>query len=317
MNNSDLINVIKRDIPIPELAEKLGYHIVRHGRNKYTTKEHDSLIIKSDGRLFTWNSRNISGSVIDFYMAVMSVDLNEAISSLRMMLNLPEFVPKPNYTMPEKKEVIFEPNKVSTEKWSRLYAYLFDRGISKEVVNYAVKEKYIYQDKRNNLCFAGKDYDGELKYLSFKSTATGNKFKNIAEGGDYDLRFLVNLTQRNENIKDLFICEAGVDVLSIMSLLQMNGKDFTKYAYLSLDGTDVASVKTHIEKNPQINRVFLSQDNDEGGHKSAQATLSALKEAGFKGVVINNIPKEPGFDYNDKLKKEIKEIKEIELCQDL
>ena len=50
-----LTEAIKRDIRIPQLAEKLGYHLVPHGgKGMFHLKEHDSLVISADGRLFSW-----------------------------------------------------------------------------------------------------------------------------------------------------------------------------------------------------------------------------------------------------------------------
>ena len=49
-----LTEAIKRDILIPQLAEKLGYHLVPHGgKGMFHLKEHDSLVISADGRLFS------------------------------------------------------------------------------------------------------------------------------------------------------------------------------------------------------------------------------------------------------------------------
>lgn len=314
-----LSDVIRRDIQIPALAEQLGYTVQRHGRKGYNLKEHDSLVISNDGLYFTWNSQQHSGTVIDFYAAMMGVTINEAISSLRKMLNMPSFEPKlsKQVTSSKKEKTPFEPPKASSEKWSRLYAYLSQRGISKPVIDFAVKNKYVYQDEKGNVCFSGKNYEGKEEYVSYKSSATGNKFRGIASGSNCDLRFSINLTDKNKG--KLFVCEAGVDVLSIMTLLDIGMKDFTDYAYLSLDGTDIAALKTHIENNSQINTIYLCQDNDEAGLNSAKACLNYLKENGFKGSVILYLPKEPGYDYNDQLLKTINQSKskEKELCQNL
>ena len=214
-----LTEAIRRDILIPQFAEKLGYHLVPHGgRGKLHLKEHDSLIISADGRLFIWNSTGQRGSVIDFAMATLDLSEKDAIRMLRGVLNNPEFAPQPGTVLhPAAKEPVeFDPPVPEQGRWKRLYAYLHTRGISKPVIDRMVKEKLIFQDKRGNLCFSGYDYDGEQKYVSSKSTATGNHFRSITAGGKYELRWSTGLTSCDRKV--LFVGEAGVDLLSLMTL---------------------------------------------------------------------------------------------------
>ena len=319
-----LTEAIKRDILIPQLAEKLGYHLEHHGgQGKLHLKEHDSLVISADGRLFSWNSTGQKGSVIDFAMATLDLTKDDALRMLRGVLDDPEFAPQPGAVLhPAVKEPVeFAPPVPSKGQWKRLYAYLYARGISKPVIDRMVKEKLIFQDERGNLCFSGYDYDGRQKYVSSKSTATGNHFRSIAEGGKYELRWSTGLTSCDRKV--LFVGEAGVDLLSLMTL-QEAGDQYLKvhrangnpqqYAYLSLDCCDVAPLQYHLAHNPQIEVICLCQDNDKGGKLSAQHAIDLLRgECGYKGQIVPLLPPIPGGDYNDYLQAQVQRSREAAL----
>ncbi len=319
-----LTEAIKRDIRIPQLAEKLGYHLVPHGgKGMFHLKEHDSLVISADGRLFSWNSTGQKGSVIDFVMATLDLTKDDALRMLRGVLDDPEFAPKPGTTLhpAPKKPVTFKPPAAGEGQWKRLYAYLQSRGISRSVINMAVKEKLVYQDVRGNLCFSGYDYDGKKKYVSYKSTATGQHFRGVVPGGNFDLRWSHGLTACDRKV--LFVGEAGVDLLSLMTL-QEAGDQYLKahrangnpqqYAYLSLDCCDVAPLQYHLAHNPQIEVICLCQDNDKGGKLSAQHAIDLLRgECGYKGQIVPLLPPIPGGDYNDYLQAQIQRSREAAL----
>ncbi|WP_102050809.1 DUF3991 and TOPRIM domain-containing protein [Pygmaiobacter massiliensis] len=305
MTSLKLTEAIKRDILIPDFARTIGFTPEKHGmKGKMILKEHDSLVISEDGKLFTWNSICKSGSVIDFAMIFLNLNRQEAIATLRGLLGHDNFKRKlgqpPLVAQTAKKQLAFLLPERAKERWTRLYAYLSSRGICKEVIDYAVKEKLIYQDKRGNLCFVGYDYNGKACYGNLKSTATGNHFRQYVEGGNAAQRFSIHLIQRNREA--LFVCEAGVDVLSIMTLLHLSGKDFRQFAYLSLDCCDVQPIATHLRENPQLKRIYLCQDNDNGGKKSVQQAFELIREAGFSGDIIPKLPKAEGEDYNDYLR---------------
>lgn len=319
-----LTEAIKRDILIPQLAEKLGYHLEHHGgQGKLHLKEHDSLVISADGRLFSWNSTGQKGSVIDFAMATLDLNEKDALRMLRGVLDDPAFAPQPGAVLhPAVKEPVeFAPPVPSKGQWKRLYAYLYARGISKPVIDRMVKGRLVFQDERGNLCFSGYDYDGKQKYVSYKSTATGNHFRGVAEGGKFELRWSTGLTSCDRKV--LFVGEAGVDLLSLMTL-QEAGDQYLKahrangnpqqYAYLSLDCCDVAPLQYHLEHNPQIKRIYLCQDNDKGGRRSVHRAFELLRdECKFQGQIVPMLPPIPGGDYNDYLQAQIQRSREATL----
>ena len=316
--SESLTDAIKKEISIVNYAEMIGLHTVKHGgRGYHSLKEHDSVVITPDGGFYWWNSNNSKGSIIDFAMDFQNLSRDEAISSLRRLLidkgvNLENRV---NVTEIQKKQSEFKPPKAEKGAWKPLYAYLHKRGIDREVIDYCVKNKLIYQDERRNLCFNGLDYNNDVKYVSYKSTASGNAFRGVAEGSNCDLRFSINLTSKDK--KELFICEAGVDVLSVMTLLKMQGQDFRDYAFLSLDtAAHTEALKVHLSHNKQLEKVYLCQDNDIAGQNSALECKTILNDKElYKGKTVWMIPQfaenAQGKDYNDYLQMKLQEEEEI------
>ena len=302
----------------------MGYHLEHHGgQGKLHLKEHDSLVISADGRLFSWNSTGQKGSVIDFAMATLDLSEKDALRMLRGFLDDPAFATQPGAVLhPAAKEPVeFAPPVPSKGQWKRLYAYLYARGISKSVIDRMVKGRLIFQDERGNLCFSGGDYSGEQKYVSYKSTATGNHFRGVAEGGKFELRWSYNLTSCDRKV--LFVGEAGVDLLSLMTLQEAGDTYLGEhgalgnpqwYAYLSLDCCDVAPLQYHLEHNPQIKRIYLCQDNDKGGRRSVHRAFELLRdECKFQGQIVPMLPPIPDGDYNDYLQAQIQRNREATL----
>lgn len=312
MHDNNVCSAIKHNIDIAAYVEQCGLHLVPHGGKGYLrTQEHDSLIIMPYGKggnepygTFSWNSRETGGSIIDFAMEYHGLSENDAISHLRGFLNSKEqYVlkrsPRPatktavavntSFTIPEK----------SSSGYKRLFGYLVQaRCIDKEIVQKAVNNKQIYQDARGNVCFCGQDYDGKIAYAAMRTTASNVQFRGEAAGSKKEVGFTHNLVGHSPT--QLFVTEAPIECFSIMTMLKLHNRDYEQYAYLSLGGTADNALMYHVSKHPQLQRVYLCQNNDEAGHKSRAACRAALEQAGFRGRIQDKPPIKK--DFNDDLR---------------
>lgn len=314
MANSDIIQTIKQKVSIESVLEEYGFHLERHGgRGLFKLKEHDSFIVDPIAQRFWWNSRGAQGTVIDMVMALDNCDQKRAISILNKKAINPSRanftpLPAPQHASPPKKE--FHLPEVARDKWPRIYAYLIKtRGIDKSVVKWLHNNKLIYPDNRGNLVYLGKGYDGGVEYAAARGTHPDKRYCHVI-GGNYDARCGFNHVQTN--CKKLFVCEAAIDVFSVMSLLVRNGKDFTQYAYLSLESCHEAPLLYHLERQPQIEKIYLAQDADAAGMQSRVKCRALLEKAGWKGKAIDWIPRQ-GKDWNDTLKYELSQEVKIML----
>lgn len=301
-----LSDAIKQNISILDYAQQAGYTPVRVNTNRYILKEHDSLVIKPQNNLFFWNSQNKSGSVIDFAQALKGISKSEAYDELTAMLNNPAYKSKHEFTLDHIKEKPTQPNKLefppaTNGKFNRMYAYLLKtRGIEKAVIDNLVNRKLLYEDERHNVTFVGYDYDGTAKYGFKRGTATTATPYKRELAGSNELNKQIGWFINNNSNK-LFVNEACIDSMSIMSILHRSGVDFNKYSYLPLGGTYINCLKYHLiqPQNAHINCIYLATDNDEAGANCRSKIKKMLKSIGFKGKVIEKVP--CGKDWNDDL----------------
>ncbi|WMJ22693.1 DUF3991 and TOPRIM domain-containing protein [Paludicola sp. MB14-C6] len=301
-----LTDSIKQHISIIEYAERIGLTPVKQSENRYTLKEHDSVVIRPDQNVFTWNSEQKSGTVIDFAMAFKNLSLDEAYSELKKLLNdytfevtkANKYHAAPKATKPA--DVTFPT--AFDGQYKRLCGYLCSgRSISRQVVYDMIKRDFLYEDDKHNCVFKGFDYDGVAKYGFKRSTITDSPYKREMPGTN-EFNKQVGL-YINNNAKSLFVSEAAIDNLSLMTLLHVNGRDYNQYNYLALGGTYVDCFKYHMmqPQNADIKLIYLATDNDDAGMKCRNEIKKWLNEIGYTGIVKDKIP--VSKDWNEDLKK--------------
>lgn len=316
-SQNDLITAIKDRIDIAEFMAKQGYTPIWRGRReRITLKEHDSFVYDPTTRHFWWNARGIEGDIIDLYEYMRGCSRDTALREMRAMIHgeysapLPSRHPLP--VKPDTAKTSFELPKAHPDKIRQIYGYLIrQRCIEPDVVKWLNKNGYIFADERRNLCYASRAYGtGQYDYCAKKGTFTDLKthqpphFRQALPGGNYDSRFTVNMVRPDGQpnpVKQVFVCEAAVDAFSIMSLLHRNGRDFTRYGYISLEGCYEKPAGYHLEHHPEIQRFYLAQDNDEAGNRSRLHVRELLLDKGFAGKIIDKVPPTPGRDWNREL----------------
>lgn len=308
---SDVTKAIKDNISITAYAGMQGYHVKEVVPDRrWTVEEHDSLVITPDpkhsGRQrFFWNSRQLSGSVIDFAMATKGLNMDEAISELRLILgekSIEEWtqVRQAQFAQarPRANQAGLALPPKGNNGMSRVFAYLCkSRGLESAIVSDLAQQKILYQDERGNAVFVGCDYNGEAKYSCTRGTLTQVSYRKEALGSKKEIGFSMNLV--GEEPTRLVVCEAPIDAISFASMMQLCGKDYTGLAYLSLGGTSINALKYHLAHQPQLQTIYLCQDNDAAGHKSRELCRQHLTQQGFAGKVIDKLP--IGKDFNEDL----------------
>lgn len=300
-------------IPVTDLAERMGYTLVRKGRY-YSLKEHDSVIIDTQKNCFWRNSRfskgfkGGAGSSIDFVMEFgRELDSKSAMRRLALMYGIEgDKPPQTAYRKPEPprakpqaaEKKTMPPGKVVLPKKNRnnndVFRYLTGRGISTSVIKYFLARKMLYEDVRKNCVFVSPTMD----FACVRSTG-GQRFVGDCEGSDYDECFFF---KGRADAKTLIVAECVIDMMSVMTYLQMQGKWYGNYACLALAGTNkVHSLFVHLSREPQIKKVVLCFDNDEAGEKADANAIEGMKEIGFSGTW--KVEKPPtGNDWNDYIK---------------
>lgn len=165
------------------------------------------------------------------------------------------------------------------------------------IISQQLHSRTLYQDDRGNATFVGYDYDGKAKYCTYRGTLSDVSFRGEARGSQKAIGFSMGLVGSSPT--RLMVFEAPIDAMSAATMLELCGREFKDYAYLALGGTAINALEYHLQHHPQLQVIFLCQDNDAAGLLSRQKCREMLVRHGFSGRVIDKLP--TGKDFNEDL----------------
>jgi hypothetical protein len=309
----DSLDCIKK-IPMLTIAQDMGYTPVKTG-GYYSLKEHDSIRIYPETNSYYQFSAGTGGSPIDFVMHLGGYSKEGAIKVLKEQYADNRTGPitthyekqAPQGEPPEKKEFIL-PEKVQG-KYAHAFAYLVKtRCIDKAIVNQCIKDGLIYEDNKHNVVFVGKDEHGNAAYATKHTTLTSSSFKCDVAGSRQDIGWMV----KSPKAEKLYVCEAPIDALSIMTLMKQQNKTVNRYDYLATCGTGKdKALYTRLQENPQIGEVVLANDNDEAG-KGANLKIYNILRKKFPRIQVKLLQPTNGKDINECLCKRPKKDRNME-----
>lgn len=305
------INDAKEISTIDIISETHGFTFKKES-SCWKCKEHDSLVIFSNGKGWKWFSQDIGGkNAIDWLVKIEGEDFRDAVLHLIGKSNTRDYTPTKKYKKSE--EIKIEPPKELTlpeaikEKYTNVYMYLTaTRKIASEVVVDCFKKKIVYQDTRNNVVFVGYDENGVPKYASKRGTYTpkdGKAYKRDCVGSDKSYGFLMQGTLAHQ----VYVFEAPIDALSHATLTLEKSKgmgladykeSWKKYTRLALGGVSDVALERYIKTNPDLKEISFCLDNDEAGQKNANQYKEKYEKLGYK-VNIYAVPQGYGKDYNE------------------
>lgn len=279
------------------------HELVRFSGNTYTTKTHDSLKI-SNGKWMWW-SQGIGGkSALDYLVKVKGYSFLEAVETIMGgKVSLPIPCPKPKENAPK---VLMLPDMSKTN--DVITAYLFDRGIDIEIINYCIQKGLIFESlPYHNVIFIGKDENGKPRYAAYRAT-NNSRLMGDASGSDKHYSFRLEGTNKTE----VHLFECAIDALSFATITKLNGGNWKEENLLSLAGVYApkenikeskipVALLGYLERNPEIKRIYVHFDRDMVGRKATQALQILLSD----NYEVVDSPPENGKDYNDFLCSEL------------
>lgn len=316
ISNEELISEIKNQVQITEYAREHGFTLIRKGRY-YTLAQHDSVRIDTTKNYYWRNSipgksgvgkgDSIIGFAAEF---VHNGDLHEALKELKERIYIPEhYTPQPKGQLKEKqlvKQELILPERGKNMR--RVYAYLTkSRYIAPEIVQDFVDRKMLYQDVNGNCVFVAYDSGGKPNFASLRGTLSDVRFLGDLEGCDYKKGFCIN----NQSEK-LIVTESVIDAMSVMTILQAQGKDWKAYDYLPLGGTGKYEPILNLLKEYPKQEVHLAEDHDLSGVESMQHIQELLKREGMSAEQIHCHVPENAKDWNEALMNYAKKFKPVE-----
>lgn len=302
------VDRILSQIDLLEYMTSCGYTPYPLGNGSYYgLREHTSVRIYPETNTYfhpgSGNGNPHRLNVINFCEWYYGISNKEAIKLLAKELNdSPSFLKsKVNRDIPKTEKAEFKLPQKTDGNYKHIYAYLTKtRCISKSVVNDMVKRNFLYEDIRGNATFVS-SYNGEADFCFQRGCSDkippgySRAFTRIIPGSNFDHGWFVN----NSSNK-LFITEAVIDSMSVMTMFEMHGFNPNDYDYIATCGPSMKPIVNYISEHRNISTVYLGFDNDETGNKYRKRASAALKEAGYQGKIIDKPPHTK--DFNEDLK---------------
>ena len=279
--------------------------LIKNGWNDYTTRTHSSLHM-SNGLWCYW-AKNIGGkTALKFFIEVEGLNFLDAALYLKDLIDKqpPEIKTNQN-SINNRPFRLPEPN--INNATARNYLML-ERGIDKEIVDYCIQNHLIYEAKKDHaVVFVG--YDKNHYPTNATKRSTNSSFKMDVAGSNKENSF--NIV--NDTSKVLHVFESAIDLLSYLTLLKRQGRQFLNDNYLSIAGASLIGKKIEetkipvaLEKflncNPNINTIRLYLDNDKAGKQTTSKIIYHLND---KYKIYDHTPYRVK-DMNELLQKRVK-----------
>lgn len=265
MNNE--LEQFKTEISLPDFANSIGYQLDKKASSKNSwvmRRDYDKIIIATDldghGIYFSARDENDHGTIIDFTMRRLGLNLGQVRKELRSWRRSP--TPKPAPTGKDRQKILAA---FSATRPAPDHSYLVK--YRKLNPNTLQSDKFIDRvrmDKKNNAIFPHYDHEGlsgyEIKNLGF----TG-----FSPAGTKGLWYSTNLVQ----VEQIIIVESAIDALSHAQLFPGPA------AYASIGGTlstyQIDLIQSLIWKATKRGaKIFVGTDTDNQGEQYADLIIN-------------------------------------------
>lgn len=302
------VDRILANIDLIEYMRDCGYTPYPMGNGSYYgLKEHGSVRIYPETNTYfhpgSGNGDTRRLNVINFVEWHYGLSNQDAIKMLAKELNGDPVYKKSNAKreIPKTEKKTFELPAKTSGQYKHVYAYLTKtRCLSRKVVIDMIKRNFLYEDTHGNATFVG--YHDEKASFCFQRGCSdkipeGYKraFTRIITGSDFEHAFYID-----NGSNKLFLGEAIIDNMSVMTMFEMHNMNPNNYDYLATCGPSMKPLVNYINSHPNTNVVYLGFDNDEVGNKYRKRAAQALRENGYSGRIISKPPHTK--DFNEDLK---------------
>ena len=251
------VNKIKDQINVMDLAQEMGFHIVRHGA-LFRMVEHDSCVFYPDKNAYRRFSteytlregQSVYKDVLSFLMEFCDMNFNQAYNYLVTKID-PEkaFIPKAE-RIEKKQRLSAQQRTMSLQEQLKkgldshcknAIAYLIQvRKIDPSIVFEFVNKRMIMQQTndygKKNVVFLGYDENGMLACCEYRACSSTATAKGSFKDCDYDYGWMYepevdgsSFCPPHDWSKPCIVTEAAIDRMALMSLMknkQLNPKDY-------------------------------------------------------------------------------------------
>lgn len=307
------------NIDILDVASRLGYTVKRVGNKFSSITEHDSVRFYPNN---TYVRESVphgaprrGGTTIDFVKNFNYDDglglhcedgtsVDEAKGAMKWLSENfdVQLAKKFDYSSVPKQTAQGEfklPPKADNP--AHVAAYLHKtRGIDSKTISEILGRGLLYEEKSSfhNAIFVGVNKDGERDFANHHTTLPGSKFKGDVSGSNEKTGWYVE-----NNSDKLYVTEAPIDAMSLMSVKRMDGENPDDANYLATCSTAKLNILyNRLIDSPNIKTVVFAMDKDDPGQKAIQTAVNTISKK-FPDITCKKyeLPVEGGKDVNDYL----------------
>lgn len=296
-----------RDVPLQEVAERLGLTRDRTDKEKWVDVEGRVALTLTGQKWFDHKAQTGRGGAIDLVQHVMACDFPQAVSWLghgvgpertaaavvartssaavasvdRAMAEKPPFAPP--LPCPE-----------GSPYHQRVGDYLTrQRGLDLALVNRLAEEGKLYADVRGNAVFPALQPDGRPGGAEMRGTGS-KPFHGLSSGSSREVCFEVETRPGDTSPRKLVLVESAIDAISYA---QIHHRENLTVA--STAGARPSLPQGLAQRLGQFSEVVVAYDDDAVGRGMAAKLMAALRAAGVK--LTQAVPFF-GKDWNDSLR---------------
>ena len=154
----------------------------------------------------------------------------------------------------------------------------------------------------NSVAFVFQDEKERAVGAFMRSTGSGEgskMFRGMARNSDRQIGCFY-FGAKDSTVACVF--EAAIDAMSYASIQKLIGNpDWAGRYYVASGGAGDSNIMYFLSHHPEVDTVFLCQDNDPAGNKMAGALSEKLRQKGYN---VTRLAPE-GKDFNDDLRKKL------------
>lgn len=298
-----------RDIPLHELAERLGLDRDKTDKAKWVDPEARHAITLTDQRWFDHKAGVGGGGAIDLTKHVLDCDLPQAMSWLghsvgpertaaavvaRTVRKAEETVRQSMAARPPFQPPVACP--APSPQHRRVRDYLCrERGLSGSLVDRLMAEGVVYADSQSNAVMTALQADGKPGATELRGTGP-RPFQGLARGSSRACSFELRTRSTAKTAPQLVLTESAIDAMSYLELHRR--ADLVVASTAGVRPTLPDGLARRVAAG-EFSRVVVAYDDDAPGQAAAGKLMAALTAA---GIPATQEKPTVGTDWNDQLR---------------